>query len=36
MFRVLLVTSDAKCYEKRFPRKEITEITKVIKKRERR
>jgi len=27
-----LVTSDAKCYNKRFPQKKVTEVTKVTKK----
>ena len=32
MFRVMLVTNDAKCYDKRFPQKKVTEVTKVTKK----
>jgi hypothetical protein len=31
-FRAILVTSDAKCYNKRFPQKKVTEVTKVTKK----
>ena len=31
IFRVILVTSDAKCYNKRFPQKEITKIMKITK-----
>lgn len=33
MFRVMLVSNDAKCYEKRFPQKKVTEVTKITKKR---
>ena len=32
MFRVMLVSNDAKCYNKRFPQK-VIEVTKVTKKR---